>query len=87
MNTPDVPYIVHEGIVARQERTIRRLWILCILTLILFVGSNILWICYEAQYQTSVVTQEVTQDSSNGSNTFVGGDYNGETESKDYSEN
>ena len=30
MNEP-VPYIVHESILARMERTIKRLWILCII--------------------------------------------------------
>lgn len=81
MNRPDVPYLVHEEFLARQERTIRRLWILCIIIFVFFVISNSLWIYYESQFQTSVVTQEVTQDNSDGSNTFIGGDYNGEAES------
>ena len=34
-----IPYIVHEGDMARQERTIKRLWILCVLLVILLCGS------------------------------------------------
>ena len=29
-NVPDVPYFVHEGEMARLERTNRRLWTLCV---------------------------------------------------------
>ena len=46
-----VPYIVHEGIVARMERTIRRLWLLCIIVFVAFVVSNALWIYYESQWE------------------------------------
>lgn len=82
MNNKDVPYIVHEGMLARQERTIRRLWILCIIIFSAFVISNGMWIYYESQYQTTEVSQEVTQDSStNGTNNFVGVNY-GETDSE-----
>ena len=43
-NSPDpVPYIVHEGIMARFERTIRRLWIAALITLAALVASNAAW--------------------------------------------
>ena len=29
-----IPFVVHEGDMARQERTIKRLWILCIMPVI-----------------------------------------------------
>lgn len=71
-----------EANAARLERTISRLWILLIIMLILLVGTNVAWICYENQFEDTVttVTQDVQQDADSGSNTFVGGDYNGETE-------
>lgn len=71
-----------EANAVRLERTISRLWILLIIMLILLVGSNVAWICYERQFEDTVttVTQDVRQDADSGSNTFVGGDYNGETE-------
>lgn len=82
-----IPYFCHEGDMARAERTIKRLWILCILLIILLVGTNAAWIYYESQYEDVVTTtQEVTQDSENGTNNFVGGDgviADGEADSKD----
>ena len=62
-----IPYIVHEGDMARQERTIKRLWILCILLVILLCGSNAAWFYHESQYEDVVTTtQEVIQDNNNG---------------------
>lgn len=78
---------VHESEVARLERVIKRLWILCIIIFVAFVVSNAMWIRYENQYEDVVTeTQTVTQESGDGgSNTFTGdfisGDYNGETNS------
>lgn len=75
-----VPYIVHEADMARQERTIKRLWILLILTIVLLVGSNAAWIWYESQFETveSTVTEiEADQETENGNNYVVGGDMNG----------
>ena len=77
----DVPYIVHEGIMARMERTIKRLWILCILLVLLLVGTNAGWVYYESQWQyvDTTTSQEVTQDvdSGGGSATITGiGDVN-----------
>ena len=62
---------------ASMERTIKRLWILAILLVVLLVGSNIAWIMYESQFEDVTVTQEVEQDADNGSNSFVGGDVYG----------
>lgn len=46
-----IPYFVHEGEVARLERTIKRLWILCIVIFVAFVLSNAAWIYYEAHFE------------------------------------
>lgn len=84
--TPEkIDYIVHEGIMVRQERTIRRLWIMCIIIFVALVATNACWIIYESQWQDEVITQEISQDSGDGgSNTYngkiIGGDYNGETD-------
>lgn len=67
---------IHDAYVSMAERTIRRLWILCIIIFICFVGSNVLWICYESQWNE--VEQEVSQDADSGNNSFVGGDNYGE---------
>lgn len=78
--TPEtIPYIVHEGMMARQERTIRRLWILCIVIFLAFVGSNAALIYYESQFTEEVVTQDV--DTGNGAAYVAGiGDINGTSE-------
>lgn len=66
-----VPYFVHEGIVARQERTINRLWVLCIIIFIAFVGSNAAWLWYENQFMDEVT---ITQENEDGYNNYIGND-------------
>lgn len=70
-----------------MERIIKRLWILVfvifISMLIALIGSNLAWVHYEHQFVDTVTTTEqtVTQDNSNGTNNFVGGDIvNGEAD-------
>ena len=79
-----VPYIVHESAMARQERTIKRLWILLMVTVCLLVGTNGLWIYYESQFQDVVETSyDIEQDTDGGGNNYVvGGDFNGEAKGK-----
>ena len=69
---------------ALAERTIKRLWIIILLLVVLLFGSNIAWSVYLQQFQTVTVTQEVEQDADSGSNNFVGGDYIGSTEGNNY---
>ena len=81
-----IPYIAYESATARQERTIKRLWILCIILIVSLIGTNAGWLWYEKQFEDVVVTQEVeaTADGSSDLNlNTVGGDYyGGESESK-----
>lgn len=67
-----IPYYAHEGMMARMERTIRRLWILCIILIILLAGTNAAWIWYEMQFE-DVVTTEISQDvnSEDGGNAVI----------------
>ncbi len=65
-----IPYFAHEGIVARMERANRRLWILCIVLIILLAGTNAAWIVYENSFEDIVVTQ----DNADGYNNYVGND-------------
>lgn len=81
---PDpVPFAVHESAMARMERTIRRLWILLIVLVVLLVGSNAIWFWYESQFEDV----EITQENERGINNFIGndGDINnyGEAEDQD----
>lgn len=72
----NVPYIVHEGDMARLERTNKRLWILSILLVVLLVATNAGWILYESQFEVveTVTTQEVDQDvdTGNGNANVIG---------------
>ena len=79
-NDLSVPYIVHESEIARGERNVKRLWILCIVIFLAFVISNCAWIVYESSYQDIVI--EAEQDGS-GTNVISGGDLNYGSESTD----
>lgn len=57
-----VPYLVHEAILTRQERNIKRLFILCVVMFVALVGSNLAWIIYEAQFEEVVIEQEADTD-------------------------
>ena len=80
VQTPkDVPYIVHEGAVARLERVTKRLWVLVLALIILLCASNAAWIWYESQFEEVRIEQE----NESGYNNFIGNDgdiYNGETD-------
>ena len=65
-----IPYIAFESATSRQERTIKRLWILCIILIISLIGTNAGWIWYENQFEDVVVTQE----NADGYNNYIGND-------------
>ena len=72
MEQQNIPYFCHEAIMARMERTIRRLWILCIILIVLLAGSNAAWIYYESQFE-DIVSTEISQDvnSDNGGDAII----------------
>ena len=64
---PDkIDYLVHEDQMVRMERVIKRLWILCIIIFVAFVGSNCAWMYYESQFTDEIVTEEMSQDVDTG---------------------
>lgn len=66
------------------ERTIKRLWVIIILLIVLLFGTNAAWIVYESQFETIEMSQEVEQEADgDGTNNFIGGDYYGSAESED----
>ena len=74
-----VPFIVHEGMMARAERTAKRLWITILLLIVLLVGTNGAWIWYQSQFEDIAISQ----GNEDGYNNFVGNDgdiFNGETD-------
>lgn len=78
----DVPYIVHESDMARLERTIKRLWVLLLVVIVLLVGSNIAWIVYESQFEDVSVEQEVDTGDGDAFVAGVGSIYYGESQAK-----
>lgn len=66
---------------AMASDTIKKLWAIIILLIVLLCGTNAAWIVYESQFETVDITQEVEQEADNGINRFVGGDYYGAAES------
>ena len=54
----------HQYDMARLERIIKRLWIIVIVLLILFAGTNVLWIYEWNQYDYS----DIVVDSNDGGN-------------------
>lgn len=86
---PDpVPFAVHEADMARMERTVKRLWILLLVLVVLFVGSNLAWVWYESRFEDSVETSyDIEQDTDGGGNNYVvGGDFNGEAKGESQDE-
>lgn len=76
-----IPYVAFESAQIRLERTNRRLFILCIILILLLLATNLSWIYYENSFEDVVVTQ----DNANGYNSYIGndGDINyGETNDK-----
>jgi hypothetical protein len=60
-----IPLIAHEGIVATMERTIRRMWIVAIVLIVMLVGTNVAWLIYEAQFEGHTITAEQDGDGVN----------------------
>lgn len=75
----------------RHERREKRLIWLVALLIILLVGTNAGWLIRESQFEvveetTETVTttyEDVEQSAETGGNNIIGGDYNGETESRE----
>lgn len=86
MDEKMIPYIAFESATSRQERTIKRLWILCLVLIVALIGTNAGWIWYEKQFEDVVVTQDVDAtadgDSDLNLNTIGGDFYGGESKSE-----
>lgn len=52
-NNKDVPYIVYESEAARHERTVKRLLMALLITILLMVGTNMAWLYVFSQYDIS----------------------------------
>lgn len=76
-----VPYAVLVDFKETAKANSLKWFIVCLVLIVLLVGSNIGWLVYESQFEVVEETyQEVVQDAENGGNHFVGGDVIGETD-------
>ena len=75
-NREPVPYTVYESAQARADRRFRMMWILCLVLIILLVGTNAGWVYYESQFEDVVTT--VSQDAiSDTGDAIIHGDHAG----------
>lgn len=79
----DVPFIVYEGTQARNERTLKRLIIALVITVVLLFSSNMAWLYYENLFDSYSYDQD--GDGINSINTGNQGDLDNEptSENKD----
>lgn len=70
MENKDVPYIVHEGVVSRFERVVKRLIIALIISVILLFASNMAWLYKASQYDYE--TYDISSDGDSSANYQTG---------------
>lgn len=82
MEDTRISFLAFESATARQERTIRRLWIICLVLILALIATNSAWIYYESRWEVveTEITQEVEATADGDSNlnlNTIGGDYYG----------
>lgn len=77
----NISFIAYESMAAQNERTIKRLWLLILIMIIIFFSTNAFWIFYISQYNFE--SYEISTDGGGNAN-YIGQDgdiYNGASES------
>lgn len=69
----DVPYYVYDIETARHERTVKRLLIMLLISILLIVGSNMAWLYVFNQYDFSSESYTVESDDEGISNILNAG--------------
>lgn len=69
----DVPYIVYESEAARHERTVKRLLIALLVTVVLMVGTNLAWLWVWNQYDFTSESYVVESGEEGNSNVLQAG--------------
>ena len=86
MDQKSIPYFAHEGMMARLERTIKRLWIVLIIVVALMFASNAAWLYAWMQYDYVDMDRSIDINADNGTANYIGNDgdiTNGTNPSKD----
>lgn len=74
INEPTVPYYAHEGMLARNERTIKRLIIALVASIIATFATNAMWLYEWSQYDYESTESEVKVGGENGIANYIGND-------------
>ena len=86
-----IPYAAYQSTAARQERQIRRMWIIVLVLIGALIATNLAWIVYENSFEEVITTEEIIVDADdNGNANYIGQDgniYNGEDYSKENNQN
>lgn len=80
-----IPFISFESALARLERTNRRLFILCIILILLLLATNTGWLYWENQFTTTEsteVSQDIDTGNGNANITGIGDIVYGESETE-----
>ena len=65
-----VAYIVFESMKATMERTIKRLWVVILVLVLLLFATNAAWVYYESQWEV-VETTETYEANTDGGGTAI----------------
>ena len=86
-----IPFVVYQATAARQERQIRRMWIVILFLICALIGTNIAWVIYENSFEDVVTSEEIIVDAQeNGIANYIGQDgniYNGKDNNKESNQN
>ena len=74
MENNNIPYIVYEASLAREERQQKRLVIVIVILIVLLFITNALWIYAWNQYDYIDESVSVDVDSSEGNANYIGND-------------
>lgn len=70
----NVPFVVYESAMTRNERSFKRLIIALIVTIVLLFLTNIAWLFYFNQYEFTTTDTDVTVDGKQGTANYIGED-------------
>lgn len=71
---PTVPYYAHEGMLARNERTIKRLIVALIVSVIAMFATNAMWLYEWSQYEYESTESEIKVGGESGIANYIGND-------------
>ena len=81
-NTDTISYLAHESAMARMERANKRSFIIILILILALIATNMGWIIYESQFETTETTTIEAEQSGAEVNIVGGGDVSCGAESK-----